>query len=129
MAADSRFRTNADRSQNRAELGEAINAITRHKTSAEWIDILNEAGVPCGPINRIDQVFADPQVKHLNITRHVAHKVLGDVEVIGQAVALSRTPWGVHSPTPEPGEHTEAVLRELDFDSGAIADLRARGVV
>ena len=67
--------------------------------------------MPCGPIYSIDQVFADPQVRHLNITRHVAHKMLGDVEVIGQAVELSRTPWGVHSPTPEPGEHTDAVLR------------------
>ena len=129
LAADPRFRTNADRSRNRADLGEAINAITRHRTAAEWIDILNEAGVPCGPINSIDQVFADPQVKHLNMTRHVAHTVLGDVEVIGQAVELSRTPWGVHSPTPEPGEHTEVVLRELGYDAGAIADLRARGVV
>jgi formyl-CoA transferase len=129
MATDLRFKTNSDRSKNRRELAEAINAITRTKTSAEWIAILNEAGVPCGPINSIDQVFADPQVQHLNVTRHVAHKVLGDVEVIGQAVELSRTPWGVHSPTPEPGEHTEAVLRELGYGAAEIADLRARGVV
>jgi formyl-CoA transferase len=129
LATDPRFKTNADRSKNRRDMAEAINAITRHKTSADWIEILNEAGVPCGPINSIDQVFADPQVKHLNITRHVAHKVLGDVEVIGQAVELSRTPWGVHSPTPEPGEHTEAVLRELGYDTAAIADLRTRKVV
>ena len=129
LATDPRFKTNADRSKNRRDMAEAINAITRHKTSADWIEILNEAGVPCGPINSIDQVFADPQVKHLNITRHVAHKLLGDVEVIGQAVELSRTPWGVHSPTPEPGEHTEAVLRELGYDTAAIADLRTRKVV
>ena len=74
-------------------------------------------------------MFADPQVKHLNITRHVAHKVLGDVEVIGQAVELSRTPWGVHSPTPEAGEHTDAVLGELGYGAAEIADLRARKVV
>jgi len=59
----------------------------------------------------------------------VAHKVLGDVEVIGQAVELSRTPWGVHSPTPEPGEHTDEVLRELGYGTAEIADLRARKVV
>jgi crotonobetainyl-CoA:carnitine CoA-transferase CaiB-like acyl-CoA transferase len=129
MATDPRFKTNADRSKNRRELADAINAITCTKTSADWIAILNEAGVPCGPINSIDQVFADPQVQHLNVTRHVAHKVLGDVEVIGQAVELSRTPWGVHSPTPEPGEHTEAVLRELGYGTAEIADLRTRGVV
>src|SRR5580704_16843620 len=86
LATDPRFATNANRSINRRELNEAINAITRTKTSAEWIAILNAAGVPCGPIYSIDQVFADPQVRHLNVTRHVPHKVLGDVEVIGQAV-------------------------------------------
>ena len=129
LATDPRFATNADRSNNRRELNKAINAITRTKTSAEWIAILNGAGVPCGPIYSIDQVFADPQVRHLNVTRHVAHEVLGDVEVIGQAVELSRTPWGVHSPTPEPGEHTDAVLRELGYGAAEIADLRARKVV
>jgi crotonobetainyl-CoA:carnitine CoA-transferase CaiB-like acyl-CoA transferase len=129
LATDPRFKTNADRSNNRRALNEAINAITRGKTSAEWIAILNAAGVPCGPIYSIDQVFADPQVQHLNVTRHVAHKVLGDVEVIGQAVELSRTPWGVHSPTPEPGEHTDVVLRELGYGAAEIADLRARGVI
>ncbi len=129
LASDPRFASNDDRTAHRRELTEAINAITRTKTSAEWIEILNGAGVPCGPINSIDQVFADPQVKHLNITRHVAHKVLGDVEVIGQAVELSRTPWGVHSPTPEAGEHTEEVLRGLGYGAAEIADLRARGVV
>jgi crotonobetainyl-CoA:carnitine CoA-transferase CaiB-like acyl-CoA transferase len=129
LATDARFITNSDRTRHRGELNEAINAITRTKTSAEWIDILNAAGVPCGPINTIDQVFADPQVKHLNITRHVSHKVLGDVEVIGQAVELSRTPWGVHSPTPEPGEHSDEVLGELGYGAAEIADLRARGVI
>jgi formyl-CoA transferase len=129
LATDPRFVTNSERSKNRRDLAEAINAITRTKTSAEWIAILNGAGVPCGPIYSIDQVFADPQVQHLNITRHVAHKVLGDVEVIGQAVELSRTPWGVHSPTPEPGEHSDEVLRELGYGAAEIADLRARKVI
>jgi formyl-CoA transferase len=129
LATDPRFVTNADRSKNRRDLAEEINAITRTRTSAEWIAILNEAGVPCGPINSIDQVFADPQVQHLNITRKVPHKVLGDVEVIGQAVELSRTPWGVHLPTPEPGEHSDAILGELGYDTAAIADLRARKVI
>jgi crotonobetainyl-CoA:carnitine CoA-transferase CaiB-like acyl-CoA transferase len=129
LATNPRFKTNADRSNNRRELNEAINAITGQKTSAEWIAILNAAGVPCGPIYRIDEVFADPQVRHLNVTRHVAHKVLGDVEVIGQAVELSRTPWGVHSATPEPGEHTDSVLRELGYGASEIADLRARKVI
>jgi crotonobetainyl-CoA:carnitine CoA-transferase CaiB-like acyl-CoA transferase len=85
--------------------------------------------VPCGPIYRINEVFDDPQVKHLNITRHVQHKALGDVEVVGQAVELSRTPWTVRTATPEPGEHTDDVLRELGYDDAAIAGLRERKVV
>ena len=97
LATDPAFATNADRSKNRARLHEAIGAITRKRTTAEWIALLNEAGVPCGPIYKINEVFADPQVKHLNVTRHVQHKVLGDVEVVGQAIELSRTPWSVRS--------------------------------
>src|SRR6476661_8946017 len=124
LATDPAFATNADRSKNRARLNEAISAVTRRRTTAEWIDLLNEAGVPCGPIYQMNEVFADPQVKHLNITRHVQHKVLGDVEVIGQAVELSRTPWSVRTATPEPGEHTNAVLRELGFGDPEIAGLR-----
>src|SRR5215475_9651455 len=68
LATDPDFATNADRSKNRARLHEAIGAITRKRTTAAWIDLLNEAGVPCGPIYRINEVFDDPQVKHLNIT-------------------------------------------------------------
>ncbi len=129
LATDPAFASNAERSRNRARLNEAINAITRKRTTAEWIGLLNEAGVPCGPIYKINEVFADPQVQHLNITRHVQHKVLGDLEVVGQAVELSRTPWAVRSAAPEPGEHSEQILHELGFDDAAIADLRERRVV
>jgi crotonobetainyl-CoA:carnitine CoA-transferase CaiB-like acyl-CoA transferase len=129
LASDPDFATNADRSKNRARLHEAISAITRGRTTAAWIDLLNQAGVPCGPIYRMDEVFADPQVRHLNITRHVQHKVLGDVEVVGQAIELSRTPWSVRSASPEPGEHTDDVLRELGYDAAEIAGLRERKVV
>ena len=91
--------------------------------------MLNEAGVPCGPIYKINEVFADPQVRHLNLTRRVPHKALGEVEVIGQAIQLSRSQWGVHSATPELGEHTDAILRELGYDDAAIAGLKERKVV
>jgi len=129
LASDPEFATNADRSKNRARLNELIGAITRKRSTAEWIDRLNKAGVPCGPIYTIDQVFADPQVQHLNITRHVQHKALGDIEVVGQAVELSRTPWSVRSATPEPGEHTDAILRELGYGDAEIAGLRERKVI
>ncbi|HEY8288844.1 MAG TPA: CoA transferase [Acetobacteraceae bacterium] len=129
LAADPLFATGKARLTNRDALNEAIEAITRGKTSAEWIAALNEAGVPCGPIYRMNEVFADPQVKHLNVTRIVPHKVLGAVEVIGQAIELSRTPWSVRSATPEAGEHTDAVLTELGYSAPEIAALRAKKVV
>jgi crotonobetainyl-CoA:carnitine CoA-transferase CaiB-like acyl-CoA transferase len=129
MAADSDYATDEKRSKNRKRLNAQIEEITRGKSSAAWIALLNDAGVPCGPINKINEMFADPQVRHLNLTRRVPHKALGEVEVIGQAITLSRSEWGVHSPTPELGEHTDAILRELDYDDAAIAGLRARKVV
>ena len=77
----------------------------------------------------MNEVFADPQVRHLNITRHVQHKVLGDVEVVGQAVELSRTPWCVRTASPEPGEHTDEVLRELGCGEAEIVRLREQKVI
>ena len=129
LTKDPDFATNEARSKNRARLNEAIGAITCTQPTAEWIDRLNEAGVPCGPIYRMNEVFADPQVRHLNMTRHVQHKVLGDVEVIGQAVELSRTPWDVRTASPEPGEHTDEVLRELGYGDDEITRLRKEKVV
>ena len=123
------YNTDKGRSANRKTLNAAIEAVTRTKTSAAWIDDLNAAGVPSGPIYNMDEVFADAQVKHLNITRKIAHKVLGDVEVVGQPIELSRTKWEIRSPTPEAGEHTDAILADLGYDAAAIQALRDRKVV
>jgi formyl-CoA transferase len=129
LAADPLFATGRARSDNRDALNVAIEAITRTKPSAHWIEVMNKAGAPAGPIYTMDQVFADPQVKHLAMTRTVPHKVLGDVEVIGQPIELSRTPWSIRSATPEAGEHTDAVLTELGYSSAEIAALHAGKVV
>ncbi|MBN9563971.1 MAG: CoA transferase [Alphaproteobacteria bacterium] len=129
LASDPAFSSGADRLRNRDRLNEEIGKITRGRSSAEWIEALNKAGVPSGPIYRMDEVFADPQVRHLGITRRMPHPVLGEVELVGQPIELSRTPWDIRSVTPEQGEHTDAVLRELGYDPAAITDLRARGVV
>ncbi|HXW27102.1 MAG TPA: CoA transferase [Xanthobacteraceae bacterium] len=123
------YATDKLRSKNRAGMNKAIAEITRSKSSREWIDILNKAGVPCGPIYKMDEVFADPQVRHLHMAAPVHHPRLGDIEVVAQAVELSRTPSGVRYPTPEKGEHTDEVLGELGFDAAAIADLRKHKVV
>ncbi|HUN41302.1 MAG TPA: CoA transferase [Acetobacteraceae bacterium] len=129
LASDPDFASGAARSKNRDRLNEAIEAIIRTRPSAEWIERLNAAGVPCGPIYKMNEVFADPQVQHLHVTRTVPHKVLGSVEVVGQAVELSRTPWSVRSATPELGEDTDSILDELGYGAGEIETLRAKNVV
>jgi crotonobetainyl-CoA:carnitine CoA-transferase CaiB-like acyl-CoA transferase len=123
------YATDKLRSTNRAGMNKAIGEITKHKSSREWIDILNKAGVPTGPIYNMDEVFADEQVKHLKMAAPVHHPKLGDIEVVNQAVELSRTPSGVRYPTPEKGEHTDAVLGELGYDAACIADLRKQKVI
>ena len=123
------YATGKLRSQNRKALNAAIEEITKTRSSAEWVAALNEAGVPCGPILKIDEVFADPQVRHLGIAQAVDHKTLGRIELVGQAVRLSRTPSRLRTASPDPGEHTDKVLGELGLLQDEIADLRAKGVV
>ena len=129
LAADPAYSSGKARLGNRDRLNAAIEAITRTRPSAEWVEVLNRAGVPCGPIYRIDQVFADPQVRHLGIARAIENAAHGRQVLVGQAVNLSRTPWEVRTPTPEKGEHTDAVLGALGYDAAAIAGLRARGAI
>ena len=126
---DANYATDAGRSEHRDALNQAIAEITVTRSSADWVETLNAAGVPSGPIYAIDQVFADPQVQHLAMAQSVEHPVLGEIELVGQAAALSRTPSRMRMPTPELGEHTDAVLGALGYDGAGIADLRRRGVV
>ena len=127
---DPDYANNTLRSKNRAALNARIAEVTPSRTSAEWIAVLNEAGVPCGPINTIDATFADPQVEALGIARPLAHPLLGDIHVVGQAINLARTPQPPgHRPTPELGEHTDEILRGLGMDGDAIRELRDNGVV
>ncbi|HYM32676.1 MAG TPA: CoA transferase [Candidatus Cybelea sp.] len=129
LAQNPDFDTDGKRSKNRKALNAAVAEITRQKSSREWIDILNEAGVPCGPIYKMDEVFADPQVRHLGMAADVTHPKLGALQVVNQAVKLSRTPNTIAAPTPEKGAHTDEVLREFGYDDASIADLRRRKIV
>ena len=85
--------------------------------------------MPAGPIYKMDEMFADPQVKHLKMAHPVTSPKLGPIELIGQAINMSRTPFEMRSATPEQGEHTEAVLKEAGFDAAAIASFKRRGVI
>jgi len=129
MLADPRFKGLQKRAENRSELNSILNESLSRKTSAEWIEILNTASVPCGPIYGVDQVFSDPQVEHLAVATEVEHAKLGRFRVLAQPARLSRTPGRVVAPTPEIGEHTDEILKELDYDAAQIAKLRQGGVV
>ena len=118
----------ASRSKHRDALNAEIDRATVKRTSAEWIERLNEAGVPCGPIYSIDQTFADPQVEHLGIGQPV-RKNGKTMQLVGQPMALSRTPSRLVAWPPEMGEHTEAVLKEFGFKAKEIAALRRANAI
>jgi crotonobetainyl-CoA:carnitine CoA-transferase CaiB-like acyl-CoA transferase len=126
---DPAYATPPERSKNRDALNAALAAITRRQSSAHWIELLNQAGVPCGPINTIDQVFADPQVRHLGLAQAVHSHERGDIELVGQPVIMSRTASRIRTPPPLIGEHTDELLRELGYDDEAIAELRTEEVI
>ena len=124
-----RFKGAEKRAENRAELNAVLNEALSKGKSAHWVDKLNAAGVPCGPIYNVDQVFADPQVQHLQAAAEVDHARLGRFKVVNQAAKLSRTPAAMAAATPEVGEHTDEILRELGYSEHDIQGLRQRRVV
>ena len=123
------FKGQPARAANRTQLNAELNAALAARTNSEWIEVLNAAGVPCGPIYTIDQVFGDPQVQHLGIAAPVAHPTLGTIKLVNQAVTLSRTPASMATATPELGAHTAEVLAEAGYSDSDIAGLRERGVI
>ena len=130
LLSDPAYATSELRSRNRKGLSERIAQVTKTKSSAHWVQLLNDAGVPCGPINSIDQTFAEPQVQHLGIAKRVRHPALGEIKVVGQPIHLTKAPQlGEYRPTPELSQHTEEILAGLGHDAKTIEGLRARGVI
>ena len=124
---DATYATASVRSKNRDALNTAIEVRTVTGTTAEWVERLNNAGVPCGPIYRIDETFADPQVKHLHLAQQVPTDDGHEFELVAQPVTLSRTPSRIAARPPEFSEHTDEVLREFGFSADEIAALKRSG--
>ena len=123
------YATGELRLRNRPKLTVLLAEIFKTKTSSQWLDLLEQQGVPAGPIYKVDEVFADAQVKHLGIAVPLHHPTRGDVRVVGQPITLSRTPARVVSPLPEPGAQTDEILRGLGYKTEEIAGLRSRKIV
>jgi len=126
---DPRFKTLGDRSKNRKQMNAELDRVLVKKTSAEWIEILNGASVPTGPIYNIKQVFEDPQVKHNGLSQPVRHPERGEMLVQGLPATLSRTPGAIRRAAPIHGEHTNEILRELGYTTEEIGVLRKDAVV
>ncbi|MEO1328764.1 MAG: CoA transferase [Pseudomonadota bacterium] len=128
-AEDESLADNAGRNARRAELNESISEITRTRTSADWVDALTEAGVPCGPIYQIDEMFDDPQVQHLGVSAPLNTDPFGDTHALSQPFQMSRTPSAFAAPPPTRGQHTDEILAELKVPQDRIAELRKKSVV
>lgn len=123
------FATPEARLANRARTNAVIADATVKRRTAEWIKAMNAAGIPCGPIYGMNEVFADPQVRHNGMARRVPHPVLGDIDLVGQPVHLSRTPSELTTASPDRGQHSHDVLAELGYTAGEIEALSQNGVI
>lgn len=127
--ADARYDSTEKRFERRPELREVIEERLAEADSSAWLEIMERHSVPAGPIYAVDQMFEDPQVRHLGIARPVSHPELGDIRLVGQPVTLSRTPADVATPTPAAGQHNDEILAGLGYDEAGLARLRAEGVI
>jgi crotonobetainyl-CoA:carnitine CoA-transferase CaiB-like acyl-CoA transferase len=129
LPQDPRFTKNADRVRHRAVLVPLLATLLKARTRADWLQALETAKVPCGPINGLDDVFADPQVAARGMTVAVPHPHQPNLELVASPMKLSATPVSLRRAPPLLGQHTDEVLAELDIDAAARQRLRSLGVV
>ncbi|HEU03358.1 MAG TPA: CoA transferase, partial [Aurantimonas coralicida] len=129
MLEDARFDTNAKRVERRAEVNAMIDDAMRHESQAIWIERLNAAGVPCGRVQTLAEVFEDPQVREQEMVLAIDHPGHGTVKMTGFPIKFSDTPCVVRHPAPDLGADTDTVLAEAGYSSAEIAALRDAGVI
>jgi formyl-CoA transferase len=123
------WKTQLGRSKDRKTINNAIAEITRTKPSNHWIELFEANGIPCGPIYSIDQVFADPQVKHLGMATPMKSPYVGDTEVVASAINISGYSKAIRSCTPEVGEHTDEILKSVGYSDEELKEMRAKGAI
>ena len=123
------WKTPAGRSKDRARVNAAVSEVTKTKPSEHWIDLLEEVGIPCGPINDIAGVFADPQVQHLEMAMPIKHRRRGDTHIVSTPVNIEGLESGVRRDVPDLGEHSREILAEAGLSAEEIDALKARGAI
>ena len=129
LAADARFASNSERVRHRAELNARLEPVFASRPKQHWIDAFAEAGIPCGPVNELHEVFADPQVQARGMVVHLPHPQRAQVPMLANPIRLSETPVSYRSLPPALGQHTDEVLAALGYDDEQRARLRAQGVI
>jgi len=129
LLTDARFATNPDRVRNKEELTRALEEVLAAKPSAEWLKIIDSAGVPCGPVHTLSEVFEDPQVLYRRMVEEVQHPRAGRIKVVGVPIKMSDTPASVRTAPPMLGEHTKEVLQSLSYGETEINKLAKEGVI
>ena len=123
------WNTGAKRGKARKEINGAIAEITKHKPTQYWVELFEANGVPCGPINTIDKVFADPQVQHLGIASPVHSETLGDIKLVASPINMTGVSKKIRSATADAGAHTDEVLASVGYTKEQLKDMRAKGVI
>ncbi len=129
IGADPRYQTNADRLQHRQELHEALEAIFVTQPAEHWLSMFRPLGIPCGPINHLDETLNDPHIQARGMVLTMDHPVAGEIQMLGNPMHLSDTPVSYRLAPPTLGQHTEEVLQDLGYDQEAIAQLKEQGVI
>jgi formyl-CoA transferase len=124
MITDARFVTNDQRVAHRESFIAEVSDRTRRRDIRTWMELFNQAGIACGSIYAIDQVFADPQVQTYKMVRSVRHPRLGTIDLLGSPILMSESESAINRASPEKGEHTDEILHALGFTAAEIAGLR-----